>query len=213
MQVRFQHSTHCYAVQAILFDLDGTLVESTGSIGQILQNWAEQNALDVSKVIAFSHGKRSIDIVRAFIQASEVDAQYQQLTAQFVQVADQAQAVNGAFDILNVLNSKQIPWALVSSSERILIEARLKASGLPMPNVVVAAEDIQQGKPSPEGYLKAAQQLDIPIEACLVFEDAAAGVEAAFKAGAKCVGVGSAMQACTDVFIENYHQILIEHDS
>ena len=175
---------------AILFDLDGTLVESTGSISEILSQWAVSIGQSAQNVVNFSHGKRTIDIVQAFVDADQVDVHYQALTEKFIQSADQAIAVEGAGDFLKYLDQKSVPWAVVSSSEKILIQARLKAAGLPEPKLFVSAEDVEQGKPSPEGYLLAAEKLAVNIQECIVFEDAEAGILAAQRAKAQIVVVG-----------------------
>ena len=175
---------------AILFDLDGTLVESTGSISEILSQWAVSIGQSAQNVVNFSHGKRTIDIVQAFVDADQVDVHYQALTEKFIQSADQAIALEGAGDFLKYLDQKSVPWAVVSSSEKILIQARLKAAGLPEPKLFVSAEDVEQGKPSPEGYLLAAEKLSVNIQECIVFEDAEAGILAAQRAKAQIVVVG-----------------------
>lgn len=187
---------------AILFDLDGTLVESTGVISEILSTWAVQVGQCAQTVVDFSHGKRTIDIVQEFVDAEYVQVHYHKLTKQFIQSADQTMAICGAQNFLDQLIEQKIPWAVVSSSERILIEARLKAAGLPMPDRVVSAEDIQEGKPSPEGYLLAGKKLGVKIQDCIVFEDTEAGVLAARRANAQIVIVGSLEQGLTT--IKNY---------
>ncbi len=187
---------------AILFDLDGTLVESTGVISDILSQWAVSIDQSAQTVVDFSHGKRSIDIVKAFVDADHVDVHYQALTEKFVQSADQTIAVTGAAAFLQQLNEQGIPWAVVSSSEKVLIQARLKAAGLPEPKLFVSAEDVKQGKPSPEGYLLAAEKLGVSIQECVVFEDAEAGVLAARRANAQIVIVGSLEEGL--VSVKNY---------
>ena len=187
---------------AILFDLDGTLVESTGVISDILSQWAVSIDQSAQTVVDFSHGKRSIDIVKAFVDADHVDVHYQALTEKFVQSADQTIAVTGAAAFLQQLNEQGIPWAVVSSSEKVLIQARLKAAGLPEPKLFVSAEDVKQGKPSPEGYLLAAEKLGVSIQECVVFEDAEAGVLAAQRANAQIVIVGSLEKGF--VAVKNY---------
>ena len=210
MRIYIQGQLYRDDVDALLFDLDGTLVESTGAILEILTHWSKQQALDVQQVIQFSHGKRTIDIVRYFIKSTEVERHYQDLTAQFLHVAHQARAVQGAAQLLQQLNQQHVPWAIVSSSERKLIQARLSAAGLPQPQVVISAETIEYGKPHPEGYLNAARALKIPIQACVVFEDAPAGVEAALYAGANCIGLGQQLKRKTECSIEYYEQIKVE---
>lgn len=194
---------------AILFDLDGTLVESTGEISDILSQWAVSIDQSAQAVVDFSHGKRSIDIVKAFVDADHVHVHYQALTEKFVQSADQAIAVVGAAAFLDQLNEQGIPWAVVSSSEKVLIQARLKAAGLPEPKLFVSAEDVKQGKPSPEGYLLAAEKLGVSVQDCVVFEDAEAGVSAAQAAQAQIVVVGELDYRL--ISIKNYTAVQLIH--
>ena len=202
----FKIHQHLVSAQAILFDLDGTLVQSTGSITQIMREWAYAQGLDATAVLEYCHGKRTIDIVQHFIQDTSVQRHYQQLTAKFIQAAQHTVAIEGAYQLLMQLNRQQFSWAVVSSSERELIEARLAAAGLPRPQIMVSAEDIVYGKPDPEGYLKAATLLNVPIDKCLVFEDAPAGVQAAQQAGAQVITIGQ--QPLGDhLRIADYHGI------
>lgn len=180
----------CHGIKAVLFDLDGTLVESTGLIGDILSQWALAQGLDVQFVLNYSHGKRTIDIVRHFIQDEKVDEHYHALTQQFLDVTVHTKSITHAAEFIGQLKQNNIPWMVVSSSERILIEARMAAAQLPFAQHVVAAEDIQKGKPDPEGYLKAAEMLNIPIQSCVIFEDSSSGIEAARSAGAQLIVIG-----------------------
>lgn len=177
--------------QAVLFDLDGTLVESTGLISDILSQWAVEQGLDADAVLNFSHGKRTQDIVAHFIHDESCSLHYHKLTEKFSVASVYTQAIQAAATFIQVLNQHHVPWAVVSSSERELIFARMQAADLPTPEYVVAAEDIVQGKPNPEGYLNGAKLLHIPIEQCVVFEDSAAGIQAAEAAGAQVIVVGA----------------------
>lgn len=86
-------------------------------------------------------------------------------------------------------------WAVVTSASRNLATLRLRAAGLPIPETLVSADDVLRGKPDPEGFLKAAAILGVPIEECLIFEDSPAGVAAARAAGAHVVIVGNLVPA------------------
>lgn len=191
MKVSIQNSQFtCQDIRAVLFDLDGTLVESTGLISDILLQWASAQGLDVQSVLDYSHGKRTIDIVQHFIKDDHINEHYHALTQQFLEAAVHTQAIPHAVEFIQQLEQHNIPWMVVSSSERILIEARMTAARLPLAKQVIAAEDIQYGKPDPEGYLKAAQMLNIPIQSCLIFEDSSSGIEAAQSAQAQLIIIG-----------------------
>ena len=207
MKIYLQQTQQQIEAKAILFDLDGTLVRSTGRIESILSDWATEQNLVVQEVLDYCHGKRTIDIVRHFIADEWVDQNYHELTAQFVQASSDTSAIQGSLKFLELLNQHQIPWAVVSSSERVLIEARLKAAGLPLPQVMVSAENVEKGKPDPTGYLLGAQLLNTAIADCIVFEDAPSGILAAQNAGAQLITIGSLDQPVSDLHIEHYEQI------
>jgi mannitol-1-/sugar-/sorbitol-6-phosphatase len=96
-------------------------------------------------------------------------------------------------------------WAVVTSATRALAEVRMRAAQLPIPSVMVTAEDVRRGKPDPEGFLLAARRLEVPISDCLVFEDSPAGVAAAKAAGAQVVIVGGHVPATEGHYaIANY---------
>ena len=210
MQIELLPTKETIQARAVLFDLDGTLVESTGSIGQILKDWAIENALDAQAVMDYSHGKRSIDIVQHFIGESDVKAQYDFLTSKFVAASDQTIAIQGAAEFIAQLNKLEVPWAVVSSSERILIEARMLAAGLPKAKSVISAEDVEHGKPSPEGYLKGAQLLNVDINDCVVFEDAPSGIQAARQAKAQLITIGGLAKSQCSLNICDYSQLIIK---
>lgn len=176
--------------QAVLFDLDGTLVESTRLIGDILTQWAVEQDLDAEAVLLFSHGKRTQDIVAHFISDNSFELHYQTLTKKFLEASIHTKSIEAAASFIQALDDRRIPWAVVSSSERELIYARMNAAGLPKPTQIVAAEDIIKGKPDPEGYLKGANILNVPIERCLVFEDSPSGIQAVKAAGAQLIIIG-----------------------
>jgi sugar-phosphatase len=97
--------------------------------------------------------------------------------------------VEGAGAFLRVLPADR--WAIVTSADRVLARNRIRAAGLPVPDILVSADDVQQGKPSPDGYLLAARLLNVNAADCIVFEDAPAGIEAGLRAGARVIAVAS----------------------
>lgn len=206
--MQYQLSHHATGItlncQAVLFDLDGTLVQSTSLISDILRAWAIEQQLDPNQVIDYSHGKRTQDIVAHFIEDECPSIHYEALTQKFLEAAHQTQAIKGAIAFIQLLNARNIPWAIVSSSENALIHSRMSAAGFPKPQSVVSAEMIQQGKPHPEGYLLAAEMLQVSIQHCLIFEDSSAGILAAEAAGGQLIVVGHSQQSylCIQDFTE-----------
>jgi sugar-phosphatase len=182
-----------FDVQAVLFDVDGTLVDSTAAVERTWRTWAARHDIEASTVLRICHGRRTEDTVAQFV-AEELRA------GAVAEVEDldlhdlvDVVALPGARDLLPRLASDR--WAAVTSGSRALMAARLGAAGLPVPQVLVAAEDVRHGKPDPEGYLKAAAELGRDIRECLVIEDAPAGVEAALAAGARVLGVATSHSA------------------
>ncbi|MFJ4266193.1 HAD-IA family hydrolase [Paenarthrobacter nicotinovorans] len=176
-------------VRAVLFDMDGTLVDSTAIVEQVWLEFAERYGLDYDEILRTSHGVQAGDTIRRYAPA---DADLETLTAELGEMersrTDGVIALPGAEALLAGLPDEAI--ALVTSADRILAEIRMKAAGLSMPSTTVTAESVTQGKPHPEGYLKAAALLGAEPADVVVFEDAPAGIAAARAAGMRTVVVG-----------------------
>lgn len=176
---------------AVLFDMDGTLVDSRMVVERVWMNWATLHNLDISETLAVSHGRRTIDTVMLFARPGmDCEAEAAALEAQEVADTEGIIAVKGAASILEKLPKNQ--WAVVTSASRGLAIRRMTAAGLPLPSVLIAAEDVVFGKPNPEGYAKAAVALGAKISECLIFEDAPAGIEAGKNAGCDVVAITAA---------------------
>ena len=175
-------------VAAFLFDMDGTLVDSTAVVENEWHRFSNQFGLDAREVIAYAHGRQTLDTVVHFIgDNDEARAAAEELDARELIILDGIVAIAGAETLLSRLPDDR--WALVTSASRQLAENRMRAAGLPLPAVMICAEDVRDGKPSPEGYLKAAEQLGYSAGECLVLEDAAAGIRAGNASGARVIAV------------------------
>ena len=173
---------------ALLFDLDGTIVNSIAAAERAWAAWAERHGLDVAAFLPTIHGVRGIETITKLAlpgldPAAEAEAVLQ---AEIEDVAG-VEPIEGAAAFLASLPADR--WAIVTSSPRRLALRRLAAAGLPVPPVLVTAEDVTRGKPAPDCFLLAAERLGQRIEDCLVFEDAPAGIQAAEAAGAAVVMV------------------------
>ena len=177
--------------QGILFDLDGVLVDSTALVERHWSQWATQHGLSSELILANSHGRRTIDTLNAV--ASHLDMDLEQETKLIEKYASEdiegLLTVPGALDLVRSLPERS--WAIVTSGSYILASSRLQTVGLPIPQAFVTAEEVQQGKPHPEGYKKAATLLGLEPQDCLVIEDAPAGIEAAHAAGCRVIGVAT----------------------
>jgi sugar-phosphatase len=176
-------------VSAVLFDLDGVLVESRESTERAWLAWASRNRVDEAELRAAMHGVRSADVVRALRPELDAVAEAEELERRQAEDVDGLRAVPGAVAALRALKGDRV--AVVTSGTRPLALARLAAAGVEPPAVVVFAGDVERGKPDPEGYLTAARRLGVDPAEALVVEDAPQGIEAAKAAGAATVGVTS----------------------
>jgi sugar-phosphatase len=174
-------------VAAVLFDCDGVLVDSAASVERAWRRWATEQGLDEEAVVAIAHGRRTEDTLRDLGFSDDLAAEVERLEGAEVADAASVSAFPEAALLLSSLPREA--WAVVTSGTHALVTSRLAAAGLPLPSVLVTAEDVAAGKPDPEGYLEAARRLGRPPADCLVVEDAPAGVEAAIAADMRVVAL------------------------
>ena len=192
--------------KAMLFDMDGTLVNSLISAEWIWKEWARDHGLDVEKFIPTIHGKRSVETIAA-LNLSGVDPEVEamKITNKEIEHVEGIVEIPGAKNFLEKIPKHQ--WAIVTSAPRALAIARIKAAQLPMPEILITAEDVSIGKPNPACFIMAAKNLGVDIKECLIFEDAIAGIDAAHASGAQVVVVTCTHQkeySGADPHIKNY---------
>jgi sugar-phosphatase len=203
-----------FAAAALLFDMDGTLVDSTAVVERTWRSFADRHGLEPATILAVSHGRRTVETVAEFAPPDvDVDAEAARLTGQEVADTDGIIEVRGASALLGSLPSGS--WAVVTSAGRELALARMTAAGVPVPDILISAEDVTDGKPSPEGYLLAAARLGVAAEQTVVFEDAEAGVLAARASGARTVVVGACATPATAGLarVEDFREIRVRYES
>ena len=177
-------------VQAILFDLDGTLVDSTASVERNWRRLAERIGRPFADVEPFIHGmpgKQVLRLIDPDMPADEVDELNEFMIVGESTDTEDCIPLPGALTALDVLPTNR--WAIVTSGSLRLARARIAAAGLPSPRFLVTADDVAQGKPDPAPYLLGAARTGFPPGRCLVFEDAPAGVVSAQAAGIPVIGL------------------------
>lgn len=184
--------------KGFLFDLDGTLVDSLPVVERAWTQWANRHGVDPQEVLDFIHGKQAITSLRHFMPgASEADIQHEHDLLEQVEAQDTdgVRALPGAAALLERLNTLGIPWAIVTSGSVPVASARREAAGLPLPAVFVTAEQVERGKPQPDAYLLGAEHLGLAPQACVVVEDAAAGIASGLAAGCQVIAVNAPADA------------------
>jgi len=196
---------------AILFDLDGVLVDSTGSVTRQWRRWAEEQDLDPDKVVETAHGVRTIEIVRRLAPHLDAGAETLRLEKREADDHEGVSVMPGAAELLKAIPEGR--WCVVTSGTRYLATARLQLGNLPMPQVLVSADDVSKGKPNPEPYLMGAKLLGVNPAECLVVEDAPAGIRAAHAGGMKAIGITSTYRAAelqeADAVVQKLGQIKV----
>ncbi|TCK24832.1 HAD-IA family hydrolase [Pseudonocardia endophytica] len=174
-------------IRAVLFDMDGTLVESDAAVARAWSAWADEYGVAPEALSAVAHGvpaDGTIRILRPDLdEAGVAAASVRQMELQYTDL-DEVVALPGAHELVAALDAAAVPWAIVTSADRELARRRLGVAGIEAP-VLVARDDVARGKPDPEGYRTAAAALGVAAQECLVVEDADAGLAAGRAAGAR----------------------------
>ena len=177
---------------ALLFDMDGVLIDSTKAVARVWHQWALERGFDPEKTIRRAHGRPSLATVREYLPHADHDAENREVERREMADLDGVVALPGAIELLSALPPHR--WTIATSCTRPLAEIRLRAAGLPIPAQMVTSNDVAKGKPDPEPYLKAAAVLGFESSRCLVVEDAPAGVRAGRASGARVIGFTTVLQ-------------------
>ncbi len=176
---------------AVLFDMDGTLVESHDSVERAWTTWAERRGIDANALLENAHGlPADVTVARWLPDASAdqiAEGAAEQLALQYDDVTG-IEPIDGVLELLAFLNHSKIPWAVHTSADTRLATERLSVVGI-APPVLVTRDQIERGKPAPDGYLRAAALLGVDSAECIVVEDTSVGIESGRNAGMQTVGV------------------------
>lgn len=175
---------HC---DAVLLDMDGTLVDSTECVVRQWRNWAERHGFELEPILAISHGRLTLETIQLVAPHLATAEEGNAFDAVELEDREGITAIRGAAGFVSALPEGR--WAVVTSASRKLAELRLECAGIAIPRVLVSADDVRRGKPHPEPYLLAAARLGVQPDRCLVIEDAKAGVQSALAAGMQVIAI------------------------
>jgi len=203
---------------AVLFDLDGVLIDSTPAVARVWSRWAVEHGFDPETVVHMAHGRPSRITIRQLLPNADIDIDREDREVERREMEDLEGVVllPGARQLLNTLPPER--WTIATSCTRALAEVRLRAAGLPIPKAMITSSDVKIGKPDPEPYLKAAAELGFAASDCIVVEDAPAGVRAGKAAGARVIAFLTTMirrgleDAGADWIVQNSADITVSSD-
>jgi len=189
-------------VDAILFDMDGTLVDSmAGVIGAWNLFATKYPGLDVKEILGFIHGVRTVETLQTYCKIDDPD-ELEREAVRFEKAVVETSKENGRPGIVQLPGVRPIMdellpgakcpkpcWAICTSATKAYATSALNMAGVPIPDVFVTAEDVTQGKPFPDPYLLGAKKCDVKPERCLVLEDAPSGIRSGLAAGCKTLAV------------------------
>jgi mannitol-1-/sugar-/sorbitol-6-phosphatase len=182
-----------FSCQAVLFDLDGVLVDSTPCVARVWSTWAQEHGLDAEYVVHVAHGRPTIATVREVAPHLDAQLETDRIEQKEINDTDGLRVLPGAKELLAKLPVER--YTIVTSGTRRLATKRLQLAGLPLPVNIITADDVTRGKPDPEPYLAGARALGIEPEQCVVFEDAPSGIRSAKFAGMVAIGISTTYPA------------------
>jgi sugar-phosphatase len=172
---------------AVLFDMDGVLVDSTPAVARVWTGWALEHGLVPHEVVRQAHGRPSLATIIELLPHGDHDSENREVERREIEDIVDVVALPGALNLLRAIPPER--WVVVTSATRALAEVRLRAAGLPMTKYLVTASDLERGKPFPDPYLKGAEILGMIPADCVVAEDAASGVRSGKAAGARVLAL------------------------
>lgn len=172
--------------EGVLLDLDGTLIDSIAAVERSWVRWCGEYDVDPARLLGF-HGIPAAGVIAQLLPEDLRAQAFDRILALEVADVDGIVVLPGVADLLGALADGGVPTAIVTSGTRDLAEARIAATGLPHPPVVVTASDVARGKPFPDPWLEGARRLGVDPGQCVVLEDAVAGLRAARDAGCRAL--------------------------
>ncbi len=205
---------HC---KAVLFDLDGVLIDSTRAVARVWHRWALEHGFDPDEVVMRAHGRPSLTTVREYLPNADHAAENREVERREMEDLEGVALLPGSLRLLTALPPDR--WTIVTSCTRPLAETRLRAAGLPVPKLMITSNDITNGKPHPEPYLKGAAVLGFSASNCVVVEDVPAGIRAGKASGARVIAFRTTVKdpelvaAGADWVLDNCSQVSVANKS
>jgi sugar-phosphatase len=202
---------------ALLFDLDGVLINSMPAVERVWRQWAVEHGFDPEKVVRDAHGRPSISTIRDYLPNADHELENREVERR--EIADTAGIIPlpGAVRLLQQLPPDR--WTIVTSCTRPLAEVRLRTAGLPLPKQFITASEIVNGKPHREPYLKGAAMVGFAPEDCIVVEDVPAGIRAGKAGGMRVIGLQTSVplnvlrEAGADWIVQSCEEISAQFES
>jgi sugar-phosphatase len=192
-----EHPVFQYDCDAVLFDLDGVLIDSRYCIENLWKKWAAEHNVNVDKLLHYAHGRRAVETVRMVAPLLDAEREAAGLWEAEARETAGLAKIPGALELLQSIPTGA--WAIATSGTHAIASTRLAFGGLPEPEVLISAEDVTAGKPDPEPYLFAALMLGVEPARCVVIEDAPAGIQSGRAAGMHVIGVITSAYAADEL--------------
>ncbi len=181
------HANVILTASALLFDLDGVLIDSTPAVSRVWTKWAIQHGFEPEKTVREAHGRPSLESIRELLPDADHDAENLEVERCEIEDTEGVVPLPGALELLSSLPPTR--WAIVTSCTRPLAEVRIRTAGLPVPPIMITSSDITNGKPHPEPYIKGALALGFDVADCIVVEDVPAGIRSGKAAGGRVIAL------------------------
>ncbi|MFU0886462.1 HAD-IA family hydrolase [Kluyvera sichuanensis] len=199
-----------FECNAVLFDLDGTLVDSGPCIERLWELWAKKNHVDVKYVLSIIHGRTVSETLKLISPYFYNQKCIDEIKFTAMEALSHVSPIPGAVNLFRQLPMNKV--AIVTSGIKAVSMRSIIGAGIPVPDVMITADDVSCGKPDPEPYLKAASRLGVNPNNCLVFEDAYSGIRSAIAAGMSVIVVGKTGQSIVDgnaTYLDDFRNVIV----
>ncbi len=173
-----------FECDAIIFDMDGTLIDTNECIEYVWKKWGEKYNVEIKEVL---HGITALESVKILAPHLATKEMAQELEDMVLQEADKIKLIPGSKEL--ILKLPKDSWTIATSATIEIVNTDFDVVGLPVPDQLITAEKVKNSKPHPEPFIKAAELLGTTPDKCIVFEDSLSGIEGAHKSGATVIGI------------------------